>query len=143
MLIKQRTLYALRAIFELARRMHQGPVKTSEIARTQHIPLRFLEKILSQLKRGSLVGSKRGYHGGYWLVQPPEQISVGDIYRLMQDTVTPGNCIACESKTCPFQDTCVFLPLWTRVQGSIFDIYDNTSVQDLLDENLMKKLPNQ
>ncbi len=137
MLITQKTLYALRAIFELAKHKGETPLKASEIAKAQVIPLRFLEVILGQIKRNGLIESKRGYYGGYKLIRPPDKITVGEIFRLMQKTVNPGQCIACESKTCPFQDSCVFLPLWKKVQTSIFDIYDNTTIQDLLNEKIM------
>ncbi len=62
MYLTQRNQYALRAIVELAIRVGKGPVKVSEIAKAQAIPLRFLEVILGQLKGSGLVDAKRGYH---------------------------------------------------------------------------------
>ncbi len=61
--ISQKCQYALRAIFELAKRKGQGPVKIAETAEAQAIPLRFLEVILSQLKQGEFVSSQRGNKG--------------------------------------------------------------------------------
>lgn len=56
--------YALRAVYELAKRQGQGPTKISAIAEAQAIPHRFLEVILHQLKGSGLVASKRGFYGG-------------------------------------------------------------------------------
>jgi len=126
--------YALRAIFELAKHMDQGPVKISEIATAQSIPLRFLEVILNQLKASGIVDSKRGFYGGYFLVKPPNQVSVGDVLRFLSRDLSPSDCIACVSKTsCPFDGRCAFSSMWIRVKQAAFNIYDETSFQDLID----------
>lgn len=126
--------YALRAIFELAKHMDQGPVKISDIATAQSIPLRFLEVILNQLKASGIVDSKRGFYGGYFLVKPPDQVSVGDVLRFLSRELSPSDCIACVSKTsCPFDGRCAFSSMWIRVKQAAFDIYDETSFQDLID----------
>ena len=125
--------YALRAIFELAKHQGQGPKKISEIAQVQSIPLRFLEVILSQLKGSGLVNSKRGFYGGYYLTRSPDKISVGDVFRFMDKAASSDNCPACVSKSnCPFSRNCAFASMWNQVHDAIFDIYDGTSIQDLL-----------
>ena len=139
MLIPQKkSQYALRAIYELAKRVGQGPIKISEIAVAQAIPRRFLEVILNQLKGSGLVESKRGFYGGYTLVIPPDQISVGDVFRYLQkekDQNRPS-CIACVSQeACPFLDRCAFSSLWQEVKSAAFEIYDATTMQDLLEAN--------
>jgi Rrf2 family protein len=126
--------YALRAIFELAKHEGKGPTKISEIAEAQSIPLRFLEVILSQLKGSGLIDSKRGFYGGYYLIQPPHKITVGDILRFLQGPEDPADCSACISKTnCPFNNHCAFASMWQEVKDAIFNIYDQTTMQDLLD----------
>jgi Rrf2 family cysteine metabolism transcriptional repressor len=125
--------YALRAIFELAKHSGKGPKKISEIAETQAIPLRFLEVILSQLKGSGLVDSKRGFYGGYYLTRPPDKISVGDVLRYMDKPSRVDHCVACVSKTnCPFSGNCAFSSMWNEVNAAIFNIYDGTTIQDLL-----------
>lgn len=125
--------YALRAIFELAKHQGQGPKKISEIAEIQSIPLRFLEVILSQLKGSGLVNSKRGFYGGYYLTRSPDKISVGDVLRFMDKPSGSDHCPACVSKSnCPFSGNCAFASMWNQVSDAIFDIYDGTSIQDLL-----------
>ena len=125
--------YALRAIFELAKHRGKGPRKISEIAEVQSIPLRFLEVILGQLKGSGLVESKRGFYGGYSLTRSADKISVGDVLRFMDKPMGSENCGACVSTTnCPFSGNCAFAAMWNRVNEAIFDIYDNTTIQDLL-----------
>jgi Rrf2 family protein len=125
--------YALRAIFELAKHRGKGPRKISEIAEVQAIPLRFLEVILGQLKGSGLVESKRGFYGGYSLTRSADKISVGDVLRFMDKPMGSENCGVCVSTSnCPFSGNCAFASMWNRVNEAIFDIYDSTTIQDLL-----------
>lgn len=133
MILTQKTQYALRAILELARHRYKGPIKIVDIARAQYIPIRFLEVILNQLKGSGLVESKRGYHDGYTLVQSPEKITIGEVFRFIQKPLSSRLCLGCETKkTCPFQGECTFLSLWEKIRTSIYDIYDQTTIQDLI-----------
>ena len=136
MLVTQKNQYALRAIFELAKHQGKGLIKISDIAKAQHIPLRFLEVILNQLKRSGLVEAKRGYTGGYALLRTPEEITVGDVIRFEQKEDPSDDCIACVSKSnCPSREKaggCAFMPMWKKVRDSIFDIYDSTTIADLM-----------
>ncbi len=135
MLITQKKQYALRAIFELAKHFGQGPIKVSDIARAQAIPLRFLEVILNQLKKSGFVDSKRGYQGGYELSRKPKDVAVGDVIRFMDKRGDqPPDCIACVSRdNCPFGGECALSPMWEKVWESLFCVYDGTTMQDLLD----------
>lgn len=133
MLVTQKKQYALRAIFELARHSGVDPIKASEIAEAQSIPLRFLEVIMGQLKRAGIVDSKRGFFGGYTLNQTPERIHVGDIFRMLDQEDNAETCMACTSKgNCPFLGDCVFMDLWDQAQRAMDAVYDRTTVQDLL-----------
>src|SRR5262249_58722399 len=72
--------YALRAAIELA--AADGKHTTAEqLARAQRIPAKFLEAILTQLRRADLVRSQRGPEGGFWLARPAAGISLADIIR--------------------------------------------------------------
>lgn len=68
--------YGLQAAFELALNHGGGPVQISDIAKSQQIPIRFLEQILLILKRQGIVNSTRGARGGYLLAKNPGEISV-------------------------------------------------------------------
>jgi Rrf2 family protein len=136
MLITKKSQYALRAVFELAKHQGKGPIKISHIAEVQAIPERFLEVILGQLKKSGYVRSKRGYQGGYHLVVPPGELSVGDLMRFLQRDDSSDVCVAPVPEIkCPFRGDCAFFPLWRRVRDAIYDVYDKTTIQDLLDND--------
>jgi len=136
MLITKKNQYALRAVFELAKQLGKGPIKISQIAEKQAIPERFLEVILGQLKKSGFVQSKRGYQGGYMLLVPPEELTVGALMRFLQQDVASAACLApISEKNCPFHGDCAFFPMWRRVKDAMFEVYDKTSIQDLLNND--------
>jgi Rrf2 family protein len=132
----RRNQYALRAIFELAKRRGKGPTKISDIADAQSIPLPFLEVILHKLKGSGLIDAKRGFYGGYYLTRSPEQITVADVMSFLQGPVKAVRCAACVAKIkCPHGHRCAFSSMWNRVNRAISQVYTETTIQDLLDND--------
>ena len=54
-------------------------MKGDRIAQAQGIPIKFLENILTDLRRAGIVRSQRGADGGYWLAHPAEEVSLADV----------------------------------------------------------------
>ena len=128
--------YALRAIFELAKHRDKGPTKISDIADAQSIPLRFLEVILHKLKGSGLIDAKRGFYGGYFLTRSPDQITVADVMSFLQGSPKAVQCAACVVKAkCPHGHRCAFSSMWNRVNRAISQVYTETTIQDLLDND--------
>lgn len=85
MRLSAKTEYAAIAVLELARNWGSDePVRIRSIAAAHGVPSRFLVQILLQLKGAGLVTSTRGAAGGYQLAQPPEAITLEDIYRVIE-----------------------------------------------------------
>lgn len=80
--------YGVRALFDLAFHGDGGSAQIKDIAERQGIPTRFLEQIFQDLRRASLVSSKRGPKGGYQLARPSREISVGDVIRALEGPIT-------------------------------------------------------
>lgn len=134
MLHSQKCQYALRAIYELARRRSEGPIRIADIAEAQAIPPRFLENILNELKQGGFVKSVRGRSGGYLLVRDPQELTVGDIIRFVQGPIAPVHCMfRGNHDNCPLADKCPYLPMWRRAEAALGEVYDTTTIADLLD----------
>ena len=136
MIITQKNQYAIRAVFELAKRRDQGPVKINEIAQAQKIPSRFLEIILNQLKHGGLLESKRGFYGGYTLIRSPDEITVGEILRMMD--VSSESLYRITGMVRDHQQSeggAIFLSMWTKAHKAMIDVLNNTTIQNLLDQS--------
>ncbi|MCZ4520071.1 Rrf2 family transcriptional regulator [Rhodococcus ruber] len=82
--ITARADYAVRTLIELAAVGGQGPAKAEALAAAQGIPHKFLESVLSDLRRADLVCSRRGPDGGYWLAREASDISVADVIRAVE-----------------------------------------------------------
>src|SRR5712691_3733456 len=80
MRLSARADYALRAAIELAA-APDGHVTAEQLAQAQNIPAKFLETILTHLRRSNIVRSQRGPDGGFWLARPASEISLADIIR--------------------------------------------------------------
>jgi Rrf2 family cysteine metabolism transcriptional repressor len=137
--LSQKTQYAVRASFELAKRYGSGPAKAGSIAESQCIPGRFLENILGQLRQAGVVESARGKEGGYRLARPPRQVSVGEVIRLIQGPLTVVDCVGAGDgsgfgRECALRTGCVLLPMWEKAHGAMMDVFDETSLEDLVDQ---------
>jgi len=122
--------YALKAILDLA--LHEGIVVTiQEIANRSHSPIKFLEQVLLELKRGGFVVSKRGKVGGYLLARPPSAITVGDVVRFIDGPVEPIACVSKEYDSCEDLYKCVFRPLWKQVTEETLRLIDSVTFQEL------------
>lgn len=139
--VPQKTRYAIRAMFELAKRYGQGPVRISEVAEKQVIPVRFLEGILNQLRQAGLLRSIRGARGGYELADHPSKVSVGDAIRIIEGPIQPTPCVNDDNpEECPLFGDCVFIPLWKRAADALSEVYDGTSFQDLVEMEQCQQL---
>jgi Rrf2 family protein len=85
MKISAKTEYACIAMLELASRYGSGePVRIRRIAERHDVPPRFLVQILLQLKGAGLVASTRGAAGGYHLIKPPDEVSLGEVMEVIE-----------------------------------------------------------
>lgn len=131
--VPNRSRYALRALFDLALNYGTGPVRATDIADRQAVPVRFLATILVQLKQAGLAHSVRGAHGGYMLARPPAQVTVGELMRMLHSSDDVLACSAADlDEPCPLRDNCVFLPMWQRAQDAVLAVYDGTTFADLV-----------
>jgi Rrf2 family cysteine metabolism transcriptional repressor len=116
--------YALHAVFDLAVHATREPVKIADIARRQNIPQKFLELILSNLKQGGFVESRRGADGGYRLARPPGSITVGELLRYVEGRQHERNRPRHKSDS-PFAE------LWKQVDDSAAAVLENTTFEAL------------
>ena len=85
--VSAKTEYACIAVLELAARYDEGrPVRIRDIAEANGIPSRFLVQILLQLKSAGIISSTRGAAGGYQLVKPPAEITLGEVMAVSDGT---------------------------------------------------------
>ena len=136
MKLSKKSEYALRALIELTQVHGTGTLQRHEIAARQHIPVEFLEQILLALKRAGLLSSRRGMKGGYALIKSPDEITLGQVIRMLDGPLAP---IACVSKTayqkcsdCPYANKaqCPVQQVMGTVRDAIAGILDHYTLAD-------------
>ena len=115
--------YALQALFDLASQSTDEPVKIADIARRQKIPQKFLELILSSLRRGGFVESRRGADGGYYLARLPETITVGQVLRFIDG---PAQKKKVPQREAPFSE------LWRKVDRNVAEIMERSDLASIV-----------
>jgi len=128
---------------ELARAHGQGLLSLAEISRTEMLPLAYLEQLIGELRRAGLVEGVRGLHGGYRLTRGPDEITVGEVYRVLEGPIAPVECTADDylPHSCEREAGCLSRSVWERVQRSISAVLDSTTLSDLCFESPARQAP--
>jgi len=128
--ISAKSDYAVRALLELAERA-PNLVKIDQIIGDQHLPRKFVEAILGDLRRAGIVRSMRGADGGYALARPASSISVGAVIRAVDGPLAEVRGLRPDEMN--YTGLAEHLPsLWVAVRASLRKVLDETSIQQLL-----------
>lgn len=92
-MLSKKSKYAVHALVYIAQRKEEGPISAKQISADQHIPLKFLEAILLDLRNAGIVSSKKGRAGGFSLNRPPEEIHMAEIARLFDGAIALIPCV--------------------------------------------------
>ena len=134
MKISTRGRYALKMMVEFAINS-DTPTKINQVSKSYGISEKYLEQIVSILSKAKLVKSIRGAQGGYLLIKPVEEYTVGEILRLTEGSLSPVDCLD-GNGSCVHSDFCVTQNLFKKVEDDINNVVDNISLQDLVDDEL-------
>jgi Rrf2 family protein len=136
MKLSKRGEYGLKAMIELAAREgERGVVQIKEIAAHEQIPVKFLEQIMVTLKNAGLLYSKAGVGGGYHLSKPANEITLGQIVRVLDGPLAPIRCVshmAYERCVCEDEKTCGLRLAMLDVRNAIADILDQSTLAEVL-----------
>ena len=127
--------YAVRAAIVLAVANSEGPTTAEFIAHSQEIPLKFLLNILSELKRGRIVASHRGTHGGFQLARPAAEITVADVIRSVEGPLASVHEILPENITYPPPSENL-RQVWIAVRVSLRSVLERVTIADLASGSL-------
>ena len=124
--------YGLRAMIDLASHESDQPTSLAVIARNEELSERYLEQLMTKLKKAGLVTSSRGSAGGYSLAKGAAEISVGDILRALEGDLSPVECSAETEADCENSQVCVAKYVWQKVNDSINEAVDSISLAELV-----------
>jgi Rrf2 family protein len=135
-MLSKKTKYGLKALTYLALQERKKPVQIAEIAEKENISQKFLESILLSMRRGGILGSKKGKGGGYYLLKDPSEIPMTTVMRILEGPIAMVPCVslnfyeACDD--CPDEASCSVHKIMLKVRDSALEVYRNNSLADLL-----------
>ena len=118
--------YGLRMMIDIAMNQNEGPVSVRDI---------------TQANKAGLLKSIRGAGGGYQLSRLAKDISVGEILRAMEGSLSPVECVrelGEDSTPCRNAGECATYELWRDIKTAVDQVIDNRSLQDMIDNYTRK-----
>ncbi len=133
-MLSKKTQYALQALSYMVGKDTEHPILIAEIAEAKHIPLKFLENILLELKKAGFLESKKGKNGGYLFATAPNKIKLSAIFRTIEGPIALLPCVSlnfykkcedCNEKVCGINKVMV------EVRDNTLAVLDKRTVADL------------
>jgi len=134
MKISTKGRYALRMMLDIAENGKEGNVTIKDIAARQNISFKYLEQIVTALNKRGYLRSTRGAQGGYRLVKPAKEYTVGDILRVTEGNMAPVACLEDEINQCERKDICNTLWIWEGLYKSVNEYLDSITIADILEK---------
>jgi Rrf2 family protein len=107
-----------------------------DIAGACHIPKKFLEGILLELKRAGVLGSKQGKNGGYFLRRKPKDVNLAEVVRLFDGAIAAIPCATykyyepCDE--CEDEETCAIRFAFLEVRNATVEILKKDTLEKLV-----------
>ena len=137
-MLSKRAKYAIQAMIRLAKEKDNGPLVIGEISEREHIPKKFLESILLELKNAGYVNSRKGRRGGYYLIKDPDEINMADIHRIFDGAIALLPCVTyqyyerCEE--CQDEKTCSIRIAIKEVRDATVNIMKRYTLKELVEK---------
>ncbi|SEM50281.1 transcriptional regulator, BadM/Rrf2 family [bacterium A37T11] len=142
-MLSKKTIYAMKALVALAKKQDEGPVMISRVAEDEHIPKKFLELILLELRNAGILYSKKGAKGGYLLAKDPAEIKLSQVLRVTGGPIALLPCVSLNFyQPCDeFEDaeTSGIVDTFVKVREASLQILSETSIADVMERERILK----
>lgn len=138
MKLSTRGRYGLKVMYQLAVKYGEGPISLNVIAEKENLSQNYLEQLVSVLRKEELINSVRGAQGGYMLAKPPEDITVGNILRVLEGSIGPADCVIEGNYECENEEECVTKLVWEQIKDSIDNVIDSITLEDMVNKSKKK-----
>ena len=115
--------YGLTIMVALGKQYGEGPHALRQIATEHSLSEAYLEQIVSPLRNAGLVKSVRGAYGGYMLSKAPNEITAGDVIRVLEGPIQIVEGID--------EEATAQRELWLRIRDAVKNVLDTTTIEDL------------
>ena len=126
--------YAFRVLMQAALCMPQR-ITVDQVAETFGISRHHLVKVVHDLGRGGYLETRRGVGGGFTLARPPEEIRLGDVVRLGEESDTVIDCMDRSNRTCRLLPCCCLKGVLDEAASAFFAVLDGYTLADLVKQS--------
>lgn len=134
MILSTKGRYGLKMMYEFALNYGSGPMSLKEVAHKQRLSDTYLEQLIAYLRKAGLVNSIRGAQGGYELSRPPEEITVGEIIRILEGPLAPSECVIDDEPDCANAGYCATRLIWEKIMEGINNVIDSITLRDMVND---------
>ena len=110
------------------------PLQAKTIAEREDISTKYLEQLITVLKRAGLVRSIRGPRGGYVLAKSPSEISMKDVIGALESLVVSVECNEHPEYVSHCSD-CILSQIWQELQGAVMGVLETVTLADLIERS--------
>lgn len=143
-MLSKKTKYAIKALVVLGKHADKPPMQISKIAEEEHIPKKFLEQILLDLRNAGFLYSKKGAGGGYSLNKKPEEIFLVQVMRVTDGPIAMVPCASLnfyhKCDECVDEKTCGIRTAFIEVRDATLKVLTETSIADVIAREEKMKL---
>lgn len=133
MKLSTRSRYGTRMMLDLAAHYDEGPVQIGDISRRENISVKYLEQLIIPLKKARLIESARGPKGGHMLTKPPEEITIGEIVRVLEGGIDLTHCIE-NPDVCEKTHSCLTRTVWEDATRAMYERLDASTLANIIEK---------
>jgi len=131
MKLSTRSRYGTRMMVDIAQHYDEGPIQIGDIAKRQDISVKYLEQLIIPLKKANYVNSVRGPKGGHMLAKPPEEITVGEIVKVLEGEINLTRCIE-NPDVCNRSNSCLTRGVWEMATRAVYNKLNSITLSDMI-----------
>ena len=139
MRLNTQTRYATRVMLDLAQHYRKGSIAIRDISKRQEVSARYMENLMGPFRSAGLVRTERGNRGGYVLAKDPSEITMADIFRILEGTLPTVPCVE-DPLFCHRESRCVTRLIWCKLQKSIEGVLRGITLADMVEMQKELKL---
>ncbi len=132
MKVSKKTTYGMSFMLRLAVSYGDNYIKLNEIAKSENIPVKYLENIVSIIKPANLILVKRGAEGGYRLSRPPGQIKLKDVIEALDGAILEEPMI--EESLNETLNKKIIISIWQELRLKLSSFFESITLQDLVND---------
>ncbi len=132
MKLSSKAKYGIKACHILGTNYPNNAVSASVLESYISVSGKYLEKIMRLLAKRDIVSANRGANGGYYLSRSPEQITIGEIVRALEDDMEIVECVKGDAKC----KCCPSSGVWKRLYEGINKLLDDMTLSQMINGEL-------